>query len=102
MIFSNINQPYLYCAANGKFILTMPEETPAFLCERVGVELEVLKMTDGLTDDNRQNVLYVSRGQLKKHTSTVINFSFNVRYISQQVNLSSSFFKSFLFFNLFY
>lgn len=63
----------------------MPEETPAFLCERVGVELEVLKMTDGLTDDNRQNVLYVSRGQLKKHTSTVINSSFNVRYISQQV-----------------
>lgn len=71
--------------ANGKFVLTMPEETPAFLCERVGVELEVLKTTDGLTDDNRQNVLYVSRGQLKKHTSTVINSSFNVRYISQQV-----------------
>lgn len=64
----------------------MPEETPAFLCERVGVELEVLKMTDGLTDENPQNVLYVSRGQLKKHTSTVINSSFNVRYISQQVS----------------
>lgn len=70
---------------NGKFILTMPEETPAFLCERVGVEVEVLKVTDGLSDDNRQNALYVSRGQLKKLTSTIINFSFNVRYISQQV-----------------
>lgn len=73
---------------NGKFsALAIPEETPAFLCERVGVELEVIKMTDGFSDDASKNVLYLSRGQLKKHTSTVINFSFNVRYISQQVNM---------------
>lgn len=76
--------------ANGKFILNMPEETPAFLCERVGVEVEVVKVTDGLSDDNRQNALYVSRGQLKKLTSTIINFSFNVRYISQQVNYNNN------------
>lgn len=69
---------------NGKFSLTMPEETPAFLCERVGVELEVMKMT-GLPDDAKQNVPYLSRGQLKKHVSTVVNFSLNIRYISQQV-----------------
>lgn len=68
--------------ANGKFSLPNLEEMPAFLCERVGVELEVLKVTDGLTD-NKPNALYVSRGQLKKLTSTMINFSFNVRYISQ-------------------
>lgn len=67
---------------NGK----LPEEMPAFLCERVGVELEVLKVTDGLTNDNKTNALYVSRGQLKKLTSTMINFSLNVRYISQQVH----------------
>jgi hypothetical protein len=73
---------------NGKFGLTIsPPETPAFLCERVGVELEVIKMTDGLREDAKQNILYLSRGQLKKHTSTVINFSLNVRYISQQVNM---------------
>lgn len=71
--------------ANGKFSLTIPEETPAFICERVGVELEVIKTTDGLLDDNKQNVLYLSRGQLKKHSSTIINFSLNIRYISQQV-----------------
>lgn len=70
--------------ANGKF--TNTEEMPSFLCERVGVELEVLKVTDGL-NDNKPNALYVSRGQLKKLTSTVVNFSFNVRYISQQVNM---------------
>lgn len=72
---------------NGKFSLIMPSETPAFLCERVGVELEVLKMTDQFSDEARQHMLYLSRGQLKKHTSTVINFSLNVRYISQQVNM---------------
>jgi hypothetical protein len=72
---------------NGKFTLIMPVEQPAFLCERVGVELEILKMTDGVLDEQRQNILYISRGQLKKHTSTVINFSLNVRYISQQVNM---------------
>lgn len=70
---------------NGKF--SNIEELPAFLCERVGVELEVLKVTDGLTDDNKPNALYVSRGQLKKLTSTMINFSFNVRHISASVNM---------------
>lgn len=73
--------------SNGKFSHSNLDELPAFLCERVGVELEVLKVTDGLTDDNKPNALYVSRGQLKKLTSTMINFSFNVRYISQQVNM---------------
>lgn len=62
-------------------------DTPLFLCERVGVELEVLKMSDGMVDQARQNVIYMSRRQLKKHTSTVINFSLNVRFISQQVNM---------------
>ncbi|GAB0095271.1 Protein KIAA1109 [Sergentomyia squamirostris] len=73
--------------SNGKFVLAMPPETPAFLCERVGIEIEVLKMTDGFPDDANPNMLYLSRGQLKKHTSTVINFSLNIRYISQQVNM---------------
>lgn len=72
---------------NGKFSLTMPSETPAFLCERVGVELEVIKMADRFPDEAKQHFLYLSRGQLKKHTSTKINFSLNVRYISQQVNM---------------
>lgn len=60
-------------------------DTPLFLCERVGIELEVLKMSDGLVDHARQNVIYMSRRQLKKHTSTIINFSINIRFISQQV-----------------
>lgn len=75
-------------AGTTKCTLTMPEDQPAFLCERVGVELEVTKITDGFADDIRPaNMLYMSRGQIKNHTSTVINFSLNVRYISQQVNM---------------
>lgn len=73
--------------ANGKFSLQIENDTPAFLCERVEIELEVLKMADGFPDEPKMNFLYLSRGQLKKHTSTVINFSLNVNYISQQVNM---------------
>lgn len=74
--------------SNGKYInIKMPSETPAFLCERVGVDIEVLKVADGFPDSQKPNMLYISRGQLKKHTNTVINFSLNVRYISQQVNM---------------
>ncbi|XP_062707528.1 bridge-like lipid transfer protein family member 1 isoform X7 [Aedes albopictus] len=80
-------KPKMTKKGNGKFTLIMPTEQPAFLCEHVGVELELLKMTDGFSDDAKQHLLYVSRGQLKKHTSTVINFSLNVRYLSQQVNM---------------
>jgi hypothetical protein len=73
--------------ANGKFSLQIENDTPAFLCERVEIELEVLKMADGFPDEPKMNLLYLSRGQLKKHTSTVINFSLNVNFISQQVNM---------------
>lgn len=72
-----------------KFFLDIPPETPAFLCEKIGVDIDIKKMADMTVDDmlQKQNVLYISRGQLKKHTSTVVNFSLNIRYISQQVNM---------------
>nr|CAD7257565.1 unnamed protein product [Timema shepardi] len=46
-------------------------------------------MADMTVDDmiQKRNILYISRGQLKKHTSTIINVGLNVRYISQQVNM---------------
>ncbi|XP_033221657.1 transmembrane protein KIAA1109-like [Belonocnema kinseyi] len=72
-----------------KFHLDIPPETPAFLCEKIGIDIDIKKMADMAVDDmiQKQNVLYISRGQLKKHTSTVVNFSLNIRYISQQVNM---------------
>ncbi|KAJ4439278.1 hypothetical protein ANN_07398 [Periplaneta americana] len=78
-----------FVVVGGKFYLDIPPETPAFLCEKMGVELDLKKMADMTVDDmiQKQNVLYISRGQLKKHTSTILNISLNVRYISQQVNM---------------
>lgn len=74
---------------SGKFVLDIPSETPAFLCERIGLEMDLNKMADMTVDDmiQKQNFLYISRGQLKKHTSTVLNVNLNIRYISQQVNM---------------
>ncbi|XP_031778300.1 transmembrane protein KIAA1109 homolog isoform X4 [Nasonia vitripennis] len=75
--------------SGSKFHLDIPPETPAFLCEKISIDIDIKKMADMTVDDmiQKQNVLYISRGQLKKHTSTVVNFSLNIRYISQQVNM---------------
>ncbi|CAH1110220.1 unnamed protein product [Psylliodes chrysocephalus] len=71
------------------FIEVVPDESPAFVCEKVGVELEIDRMTDMAVNEmmKTKNVLYISRGQLKNHTSTVINFTIAVRYIHQRVNM---------------
>lgn len=62
-------------------------ETPAFLCEKVSLDVDLKKVADMAVDEliQRQNVLYISRGQLKKHISTMLNFNISVRFISQQV-----------------
>ncbi|XP_039287951.1 LOW QUALITY PROTEIN: transmembrane protein KIAA1109 [Nilaparvata lugens] len=77
--------------SDSKFWLEMPPDTPALLCERVGVELQVCRVADmTIVDDlsrQRRNMLYVSRGQLKKHLSTSLNLNVSVRYIAQQVNM---------------
>ncbi|XP_060534290.1 bridge-like lipid transfer protein family member 1 [Cylas formicarius] len=64
-------------------------ESPSFVCEKVNVELEIDRMTDMAVNDlmRTKNVLYISRGQLKNHTSTIINFTIGVRYIHQRVNM---------------
>ncbi|GBP70037.1 Uncharacterized protein KIAA1109 [Eumeta japonica] len=64
-------------------------ETPAFLCEKVSIDVDLKKVADMAVDDliQRQNILYISRGQLKKHISTMLNFNISIRFISQQVNM---------------
>lgn len=80
---------FLYYFVESKFWLELPPETPAFVCERVGVELELCRVADMTVVEDlsrqRRNMLYVSRGQLKKHSSTALNVSVSVRYIAQQV-----------------
>ncbi|XP_039764683.1 transmembrane protein KIAA1109 homolog isoform X1 [Pararge aegeria] len=67
----------------------IPSETPAFLCEKISIDVDLKKVADMAVDDliQRQNVLYISRGQLKKHISTMLNFNISIRFISQQVNM---------------
>ncbi|XP_017781272.1 PREDICTED: uncharacterized protein KIAA1109 isoform X3 [Nicrophorus vespilloides] len=77
------------CKPGSSTRLIFEDECPAFVCEKISVELEVDRMTDMAVNDmiKTRNVLYISRGQLKNHTSTVINFNIGVRYISQRVNM---------------
>lgn len=58
------------------------DESPAFVCEKVSVELEIDRMTDMAVNEmmKTKNVLYISRGQLKNHTSTVINFTIGTAF----------------------
>lgn len=53
------------------------DESSAFMCEKVSVEVEVDRKADMTVNDmiKTKNVLYISRGQLKKHTSTILNFN---------------------------
>lgn len=46
---------------NGKFSLNCSSETPAFLSEKIDIELEIVKVTEGLMDHQKQ--LYISRGK---------------------------------------
>lgn len=69
----------------------LPSETPAFLCEKVSIDLDLKKVADVSVDEliQRHNVLYISRGQLKKHISTMLNFNVSIRFISQQVGTTA-------------
>ena len=68
----------------------MASEIPAFLCERVNLECDVRRVADMTVVEDlsrqRRNMLYVSRGQLKKHSNTALNVSVSAHYISQQVS----------------
>ncbi|CAG4943461.1 unnamed protein product [Colias eurytheme] len=67
----------------------MAAESPAFLCEKISIDVLVKKVADMAVDElvQKQNVVYISRGQLKKHISTMINCNLSIRFISQQVNM---------------
>lgn len=79
------------CFILEKHSLEMASEIPAFLCERVSLECDVRRVADMTVVEDlsrqRRNMLYVSRGQLKKHSNTALNVSVSAHYISQQVSL---------------
>ncbi|KAK5638052.1 hypothetical protein RI129_012347 [Pyrocoelia pectoralis] len=65
------------------------DESYAFMCEKISIEVEMDRKADMTVNDmiKTKNVLYISRGQLKKHTSTILNFNIGVRFIAQRVNM---------------
>lgn len=79
---------------NGKkkklYIDITTDESPSFVCEKVSVEIEIERVADVDVNEMMKAehaVFYISRSQLKNHTSTVINFTVGVDYISQRVNM---------------
>ena len=86
-MYSNFNL-YTFFFVIGKFFLDIGSEIPAFLCERVGLEIDISKVADDSHEwVYQQPTLFVSRSALKQHTSTRVHFSLNVSYIAQQVSL---------------
>lgn len=69
------------------FTFFFSDESPAFVCEKIAVELEIDRMTDMAVNEmmKTKNVLYISRGQLKNHTSTVINFTIGKKQFTYYV-----------------
>ncbi|XP_045469148.1 transmembrane protein KIAA1109 isoform X3 [Harmonia axyridis] len=73
-----------------KLFIDIPvDESPSFVCEKISVEIEIERIADMNVNEmmKSENIFYISRSQLKNHTSTVINFTIGVHYISQRVNM---------------
>lgn len=70
--------------------LSESDQSPAFMCEKVCLQIELKKVTDiNTVDKTKEKVvpLYMSRAQLKRHTSSLVNFSIDVHQISQRINM---------------
>ena len=74
-----------------KMTIEPDSTTPAFICQKIGLHVDFKKITDILKGEklskNRVLPLYVSRNQLKRHTSSFANFSIEIDSISQTVNM---------------
>ncbi|CAB4060691.1 unnamed protein product [Lepeophtheirus salmonis] len=60
--------------------------SPAFLCEKIYLQIDFKKITD-ISMPTKVIPLYISRAQLKRQTSTIVNFSIDITTISQRVNM---------------
>eukprot|EP00092_Neocalanus_flemingeri_P000309 GFUD01000331.1.p1 GENE.GFUD01000331.1~~GFUD01000331.1.p1 ORF type:complete len:429 (+),score=118.20 GFUD01000331.1:81-1289(+) len=74
-----------------KMTIDADSTSPAFICEKIGLNVDFKKITDILKGEkpskDRVLPLYVSRNQLKRHTSSFANFSIEIDMISQKVNM---------------
>ena len=67
------------------------ENSHAFVCKKISLSVDVKKVTDILKGEKETKdkvlPLYVSRNQLKRHTSSFANFTIEIDFISQTVNM---------------
>ena len=67
-----------------------PEISNAFLCKKIALSVDFKKVTDILKGEPSKDKilpLYVSRNQLKRHTSSFANFTIEIDFISQKINM---------------
>ena len=77
-------------AGNTKVTTDYDTSSPAFLCEKMYVQLDQKKVTDlhnTMGNDVKELPLYISRAQIRRHTSKYINFNIDISNISPQVNM---------------
>ena len=73
-----------------KVSLDSDTSSPAFLCEKMYVQLDQKKVTDlqnTMGNDVKEMPLYISRAQMRRHTSKYINFNIDISNIAPKVNM---------------
>ena len=82
-----------------KFSVYIPPEVPAFLCERMAIEIQVNQISDGgegltvtfadgpVPPDDETHGGAAFLGLWKPRRTTALNFSLSVGYLAQQVNM---------------
>ena len=73
-------------ANSSKFSVHIPPEVPAFLCERMAIEIEVKQVSDARLCYPRA-AGFLGQAFWKPQRTTALNFSLSVGYLAQQVNM---------------
>ncbi|XP_013788681.2 uncharacterized protein KIAA1109-like [Limulus polyphemus] len=79
-------------ASHGKFFIDTSMDTPAFICDRFSVEMDIKDVRDfeqgekGPEQNGKVTALVFTQEGLP-NTTCVINFNINVNYVAQQVNM---------------
>ena len=73
-------------SSGGKFSVHIPPEVPAFLCERMAIEIEVKQVSDARLCYPRA-AGFLGQAFWKPQRTTALNFSLSVGYLAQQVNM---------------
>ena len=83
--FGKIHRSKRHSKSRPSRLTVETDTTPAFICEKIYMQIDFKKVTD--LGNDKMVPLYMSRAQLKRHTSSLVNFSIEIYFISQKVNM---------------